>query len=108
MNYKKMGLELRGYLDFTDHKYMQFAAKKGQSLPDPPPYKHAGPPQPFVHNATPVPSVPVRFCTAAEEILELTRASARVPTIESAKATRKAVLPSKRRATSRWAKGWRR
>jgi hypothetical protein len=33
-----MGLELRGYLDFTDHKYMQYAAKKGQSLPEPPPF----------------------------------------------------------------------
>lgn len=38
MDYKKMALELRGYIDFTDHKYMQFAAKKGQSLPDPPPF----------------------------------------------------------------------
>jgi hypothetical protein len=39
MDYKKMGLELRGYLEFTDHKYMQFAAKKGQSLPEPPPFE---------------------------------------------------------------------
>src|SRR5688572_30044296 len=38
MSYKNMALELRGYIDFTDHKYMQFAAKKGQSLPDPPPF----------------------------------------------------------------------
>src|SRR6185295_18099084 len=38
MDYKKMGLELRGYLDFTDHKYMQFKAPKGQALPDPPPF----------------------------------------------------------------------
>ena len=38
MDYKKMALELRGYLDFTDHKYMQFTAKKGQSLPEPPPF----------------------------------------------------------------------
>ena len=37
MDYKKMQLELRGYVDFTDHKYMQFTAKKGQSLPEPPP-----------------------------------------------------------------------
>ena len=36
-NYKAMALELRGYLDFTDHKYIQFTAKKGQALPDPPP-----------------------------------------------------------------------
>ena len=39
IDYKKMALELRGYVDFTDHKYMQFAAKKGQSLPDPPPFE---------------------------------------------------------------------
>jgi hypothetical protein len=38
MDYKKMALELRGYIGFTDHKYMQFVAKKGQSLPDPPPF----------------------------------------------------------------------
>lgn len=36
-NYKAMALELRGYLGFTDHKYMQFTAKKGQALPTPPP-----------------------------------------------------------------------
>ncbi len=28
------------------------------TLPDPPPIKHAGPPNPFVHNATPVTAVP--------------------------------------------------
>ena len=28
------------------------------TLPDPPPMKHAGPPEPFVHNGTPVRSVP--------------------------------------------------
>jgi hypothetical protein len=39
MDYKKMALELRGYIDFTDHKYMQFNAKKGQALPDPPPFE---------------------------------------------------------------------
>lgn len=39
MDYKKMALEIRGYVDFTDHKYMQFSAKKGQSLPDPPPFE---------------------------------------------------------------------
>jgi hypothetical protein len=38
MDYKKMGLELRGYIDFTDYKYMQYSAKKGQSLPEPPPF----------------------------------------------------------------------
>lgn len=31
------------------------------SLPDPPPYKHAGPPNPFVHNATPIKSVPTDY-----------------------------------------------
>lgn len=38
MDYKKMALEIRGYISFTDHKYMQYTAKKGQSLPDPPPF----------------------------------------------------------------------
>lgn len=38
MNYDGMARELRGYIDFTDHKYMRFVAKKGQSLPDPPPF----------------------------------------------------------------------
>jgi hypothetical protein len=38
LTYKQMALELRGYLDFTDHKYMQFSAKKGQSLKDPAPF----------------------------------------------------------------------
>ena len=37
MSFKDMGIELRGYLDFTDHKYIQFSAKKGQALPEPPP-----------------------------------------------------------------------
>jgi len=36
-SFKEMNLELRGYLDFTDHKYMQFTAKKGQALAEPPP-----------------------------------------------------------------------
>jgi hypothetical protein len=31
-----MALELRGYIDFTDYKSMQYVAKKGQSLPDAP------------------------------------------------------------------------
>lgn len=38
IDYKKMALELRGYLEFTDHKYIQFSTKKGQSLPDPAPF----------------------------------------------------------------------
>jgi hypothetical protein len=33
-----MNLELRGYLDFTDYKSMQYTAKKGQALPDAPPF----------------------------------------------------------------------
>jgi len=36
--YKEMAMELRGYVDFTDYKAMQYTAKKGQSLPDPPPF----------------------------------------------------------------------
>lgn len=39
IDYKKMALELRGYLEFTDHKYVQFSAKKGQALPDPRPFE---------------------------------------------------------------------
>lgn len=35
-SYKDMGLELRGYVGFTDYKAMQFVAKKGQELPKPP------------------------------------------------------------------------
>jgi hypothetical protein len=35
-DYKQMGLELRGYIDFTDYKSMQYTAKKGESLPEPP------------------------------------------------------------------------
>lgn len=31
------------------------------TLPDPPPMKHSGPPQPFVHNAEPVMSVPADY-----------------------------------------------
>ena len=31
------------------------------TLPDPPPMKHAGPPEPFVHNGTPVKSVPADY-----------------------------------------------
>lgn len=38
MDYKKMGIELRGYIEFTDHKYMQFTAKKGKELGEPPPF----------------------------------------------------------------------
>jgi hypothetical protein len=36
-SYKEMALELRGYLEFTDHKYIQLTAKKGHALPEPPP-----------------------------------------------------------------------
>lgn len=35
-SYKDMALELRGYVNFTDYKAMQFKAKKGQELPKPP------------------------------------------------------------------------
>ena len=35
-SYKDMALELRGYLGFTDHKYIVLEAKKGHSLPEPP------------------------------------------------------------------------
>lgn len=38
MDYKKMSLELRGYIGFTDYKSMQYTAKKGQALPDAPPF----------------------------------------------------------------------
>jgi hypothetical protein len=38
----------------------------------------AGEPELGTTNAPPVPSVPVRFCTATEEILGLTRAGVRV------------------------------
>lgn len=36
-SYKDMGLELRGYIGFTNYKAMQYKAKKGQELPKPPP-----------------------------------------------------------------------
>lgn len=35
-SFKEMNLELRGYIDFTDYKSMQYTAKKGQALPDAP------------------------------------------------------------------------
>jgi hypothetical protein len=39
-DYKQMGLELRGYIGFTDYKSMQYTAKKGtKGLPDPPEVK---------------------------------------------------------------------
>ncbi len=38
LDFRAMALELRGYVDFTDYKSMQFVAKKGQALPDPPPF----------------------------------------------------------------------
>ncbi|MBI4626601.1 MAG: hypothetical protein HY736_25705 [Verrucomicrobia bacterium] len=36
-DYKKMLLELRGYIGFTDYKSLRYTAKKGQALPEPPP-----------------------------------------------------------------------
>ena len=36
-SFKAMALELRGYLQFTMHTYVEFKAKKGQKLPEPPP-----------------------------------------------------------------------
>jgi hypothetical protein len=36
---KDMALELRGYIGFTDYKAMQYVAKKGQALPNPPPFE---------------------------------------------------------------------
>ncbi len=36
--YKQMALELRGHVEFTVYKAMRFEAKKGQQLPDPPPF----------------------------------------------------------------------
>lgn len=38
IGYEKMLVEMRGYLDFTDYKAMQYTAKKGQALPEPPPF----------------------------------------------------------------------
>ena len=38
MDFKKMNLEMRGYIGFTDYKAMQYTAKKGQALPDAPPF----------------------------------------------------------------------
>jgi hypothetical protein len=35
--FKQMETELRGYVEFTDHKYVEMRAKKGQELPEPPP-----------------------------------------------------------------------
>lgn len=35
-SYNDMGMELRGYVGFTDYKKQEFRAKKGQSLPAPP------------------------------------------------------------------------
>jgi hypothetical protein len=36
-SYSNMAAELRGYLDFTAHTAIQFRAKKGEALPEPPP-----------------------------------------------------------------------
>ena len=35
-SYKEFATELRGYVDFTAHKKIEFRAKKGQELPEPP------------------------------------------------------------------------
>ena len=37
MNLYALGRELRGYIEFTDHRYERFAAAKGESLPEPVP-----------------------------------------------------------------------
>ncbi len=36
LDFKGMLLELRGYIGFTDYKSMQYTAKKGKELPEPP------------------------------------------------------------------------
>jgi hypothetical protein len=36
-SYKQLAVELRGYLNFTAYKKVEFRAKKGQELPEPPP-----------------------------------------------------------------------
>ncbi len=36
--YKQMALELRGHCEFTVYKAMHYQAKKGQQIPDPPPF----------------------------------------------------------------------
>lgn len=36
-NYRQIATELRGYLQYTAHTYVEFKAKKGQELPEPPP-----------------------------------------------------------------------
>ncbi|MSU47494.1 MAG: hypothetical protein EXS37_00100 [Opitutus sp.] len=36
-SYKQFATELRGYIDFTAHKKVEFKAKKGHELPEPPP-----------------------------------------------------------------------
>jgi hypothetical protein len=36
--YKQMAIELRSYLQFTLHTYVEFKAKKGHALPEPPPF----------------------------------------------------------------------
>lgn len=38
IDYKEMGHELSAYIDYTDYKSMQYVAKKGKALPDPPPF----------------------------------------------------------------------
>ncbi len=38
-SYKEMGLVLRGYVDFTNHKVAGIKAKKGQKIPEPPAFE---------------------------------------------------------------------
>ncbi|MBC7366508.1 MAG: hypothetical protein H7343_06785 [Undibacterium sp.] len=38
LDYRQMSFELRAYIGFTDYKSVQYVAKKGQSLPEPPPF----------------------------------------------------------------------
>ena len=35
LTYAQLGREVRGYIDFTDHRYERFAAAKGEQLPEP-------------------------------------------------------------------------
>ena len=38
MNYRQMALTIRGYIDFTSYRSPEFRAKKGQKIPEPPPF----------------------------------------------------------------------
>ncbi len=39
MNYRQMGLAIRGYIDFTAYRSPEYRAKKGQQIPEPPPFE---------------------------------------------------------------------